>query len=360
MFTLEMLPAAHGDALWIEYGEPDRPHRILIDAGPRLNATKQRIRSLIEERVTPRPDGDNDFELMVVTHIDADHITGMLQLMEERAIPLAPRDLWFNAFHHLPTDVLGAGQAENLTLAIRRRALTWNADFGGDAVMVPDEGPLPRIELPGGMTLTLLSPTRQELADLRPVWEREVEKAGLVPGFGMEEEIAERPADVLGPGEEIDPEALAAEQFQEDPSEANGASIAFLAEFDGRSMLLTGDAHAGVLERGIRRLLDERDEPALAVDVFKVSHHGSRHNLSPELVDLVDASRWAFSSNGRIFGHPDPVAVSRLIVGRDDIELLFNYRTEFNEPWDSSRRKRTFRYSTVFPEAGTEGLLIEL
>lgn len=360
MFSIEMLPAAHGDSLWIEYGDPDRPHRILIDGGPRLNATGTRIRELITERVDTRHEDDDDFELMVVTHIDADHITGMLNLLEETEIPLAPRDFWFNAYHHLPTDVLGAKQGEDLTAAVNKRRLNWNTDFGGQAVVVPDDGPLPRIDLPGGMVLTLLSPTNQELRELRPVWEKEVKKAGLVPGFGMEVE-EEKPADVLGDAEDIDPDELAEEPFEEDGSEANGASIAFLAEFDGKSMLLTGDAHAGVLERGITRLLEERDAGStLEVNLFKVSHHGSRHNLSRDLVDLVSADRWLFSSNGRIFKHPSPVAVSRLVVGRDDIELAFNYRTEFNEHWDSRRRKRRYDYRTLYPEEGREGLVVEL
>ena len=359
MFTIEMLPAGHGDSLWIEYGDPDRPHRVLIDGGPNLNATGNRSRELITERVDTRHEDDNDFELMVVTHVDADHITGMLKLMEETDIELAPRDFWFNAYHHLPTDVLGAKQGENLTAAVNKRRLNWNTDFDQQAAVVPDEGPLPRIELPGGMVVTLLSPTNQELRELRPVWEKEVKKAGLVPGFGMEEE-EEKPADVLGAAEDIDPDELAEEPFEEDGSEANGASIAFLAEFDGKSMLLTGDAHAGVLERGIARLLEERDAGStLDVDLFKVSHHGSRHNLSRELVDLVSAERWLFSSNGRIFKHPSPVAVSRLVVGRDDIELALNYRTEFNEHWDSRRRTRRYDYRTLYPDEGREGLLVE-
>ncbi len=29
-----MLPAGHGDCLWIEYGDPGRPQRVLIDGGP--------------------------------------------------------------------------------------------------------------------------------------------------------------------------------------------------------------------------------------------------------------------------------------------------------------------------------------
>ena len=33
VFRIEMLPARQGDALWIEYGAPDDPARVLIDAG---------------------------------------------------------------------------------------------------------------------------------------------------------------------------------------------------------------------------------------------------------------------------------------------------------------------------------------
>jgi hypothetical protein len=33
MFTIEMLPAAHGDCLWIEYGSSRDTYRMLIDTG---------------------------------------------------------------------------------------------------------------------------------------------------------------------------------------------------------------------------------------------------------------------------------------------------------------------------------------
>ena len=33
MFTIEMLPAAHGDCLWLEYGPKKKPYRVLIDGG---------------------------------------------------------------------------------------------------------------------------------------------------------------------------------------------------------------------------------------------------------------------------------------------------------------------------------------
>jgi beta-lactamase superfamily II metal-dependent hydrolase len=348
--TIHMLPARHGDALVVEYG--DRPHRLLIDGGPRSSATLELLRDAVA-----RAGDEGGFDLVVVTHIDADHITGILKLAEDRRTPLAAGDLWFNGWQHLPTDVLGAKQGEALSAAIRRRRLPWNRAFAEQAVMAPDDEPFPTVDLPGGMTLTVLGPTRRELAALRPVWKREVEKAGLVPGVGAATPPGE--PDVLG-DRPLDVEALSAEPFVEDDSEANGASIAFLAEFGGSSALFTGDTHATVLTAALRRLASERGVERVSVDAFKLPHHGSRFNLSRELMESVAADRYLFSTNGDIFRHPDPTAVARIVVDRSDCELAFNYRTPETERWDSSRLRRRYRYRTVYPEGDVPGLRVTL
>ena len=94
-----------------------------------------------------------------------------------------------------------------------------------------------------------------ENADLKPAWDKEVRKAGLDPS-------QPRPGEVESPeGFELlgapDVQALAAEPFSEDTAEANGSSIALLAEFEGHRLLLTGDAHPGVLTASVKRLAME-------------------------------------------------------------------------------------------------------
>lgn len=357
MFTLELLPARHGDALWIEYGQRAAPHRILIDGGPRSRTTWDRLRALVSDRVETRPSGTTDFELVVVSHIDADHISGILKLFETLPIDLSPRDVWFNGWQHLPSDALGAKQGEALSAAIVGRGLAWNDGFASGAVMVPDAGPLPVVDLPGGMRLTLLGPTRTALADLRPVWQREVTKAGLVPGAGAEP-AASQP-DRLGDAA-LDPDELANEPFSPDGSAANGASISLLAEFDGRSLLLTGDAHAADLATGLGRLAVERGVDRVPVTAFKLPHHGSKYNLNRDVLDLVECDRFIFSTNGDIFGHPDPVAVSRIITSVPECTLEFNYRSETTERWNSSRLRRRYRYEPVYPEGTAPGLRIDI
>lgn len=354
-FTIEMLPARHGDSLWITYGDEGDPHYVLVDGGPRSSALGEVLRRRIADHADPALPGGT-LDLMVVTHIDADHITGVLSLLQDRTVALAAGDVWFNAWHHLPTDLLGAKQGESLSAEILRRRLPWNVGFGGGAVMIPDDGPLPTIVLAGGMSLTFLSPTRSGLAALRPAWEREVRAAGLVPGFGAQPyEAIDLLGDEGGPLEE-----LAGEPFEEDGSEANGASIAFLAEYRDRALLCTGDAHATVLAEALARLASQRGVTRVPVDAVKLPHHGSKHNLSTELVEALDCERYLFSTDGSIFGHPDPVTVARLVVDRPGAELVFNYRSDTTMRWDSDRLRRRHRYGTLYPDRETDGIAVEV
>ena len=59
-FRIEMLPARHGDALWIEYGTPARTRRILIDGGP-LTAYAD-----LSSRLQQLPPGDQGVELVAL------------------------------------------------------------------------------------------------------------------------------------------------------------------------------------------------------------------------------------------------------------------------------------------------------
>ena len=86
MLTVEMLPAEHGDCLWVQYGDPERPSVLLVDGGTGAPTTTRRL----GQRITGRLGPDHPAALAVVTHVDADHITGVLDLLEGpgRDLPL--------------------------------------------------------------------------------------------------------------------------------------------------------------------------------------------------------------------------------------------------------------------------------
>ena len=347
MFRIQMLPAEHGDCLWVEYGEADKPRVILIDGGT-TGTWKLLKKKIVDEKA--KRGGKLHFELFIVTHVDADHIGGSLKLMEEVG-PLGVTfgDVWFNGYYHLDNkpppsrDVLGGKQGEQLSVLIDGWNLKWNEAFHSKAVMVPDHGMLPVITI-GGMQLTLLSPTFEKLQALKPEWEKEVIKVGLKPGDAYEAVDVETRGDTLGE----DVEALAERDFKGDKTEANGSSIALLAEYEGKSVLFAADAHADVLLGNLARL-PARAKPALPLAGFKVSHHGSRNNTSKELVEALPAKRYLVSTNGNQFGHPHPEAISRIAVyGPKKKTLEFNCRSEFNEEWGSASRASDWSYDVAF------------
>jgi len=358
MFKIKSLPARFGDSFWIEYGDQDSPHRMLVDGG--TSGTRHEIRRLIQSL----PQDQRHLELLVVSHIDRDHIEGILGLLSEDDSGIVIEDIWFNGWPHLPEnsedEMFGAVQGERLTESILELDLPWNKSFGGKAVMIPDDGPLPQITLLGGLRLTLLSPTCAALADLRPKWEQEVRQANLDPGFGLDpnEDIEAEEEESFG-GEDIpDVRALGDSTFEEDHSEANGSSIAFIAEFEGKSALFAADAHAGKLVAALERLAGSE---RISLDLFKVSHHGSKHTTSRELIEKVDCPIYLFSTNGSIFKHPHAEAVSRILVAEEKTPtLIFNYRSPRNEIWDLDFLKEQHGYRTRYPVEGQKGIEIVL
>ena len=359
MWSIEMFPAAQGDALWIEYGQDDDIHRVLIDGG--MSPTFDHLRARLET-LDPL---DRRFELLVVTHVDADHIEGIVRLLGDEGIGLKIDEIWFNGWQHI-SDALGPLQGEYLSALIERRDIAWNEAFDRHAVVVGEAGSLPKKPLPGGMELTLLSPMTQQLADLAAVWRTEVDKAGLMPGVTAEaydrllhDARLRPPADLLGGG--IDVAALATVESPSDHSEANASSIVLLAEFDGARCLLGADGVTDVLDVTVPRLLQERGIDTLELDASKLPHHGSKFNVNRALVEGLPAKRYLFSTSGARFGHPDQEAVARVLVhGGRDPELVFNYRSEDNDVWDDEALKTEHSYTTTYPAAGTLGVSVEL
>ncbi|HEX5885256.1 MAG TPA: hypothetical protein VFY67_12015 [Pyrinomonadaceae bacterium] len=348
MFQIEMLPAREGDCLLLTYGQPGHERRVLIDGGRAATYAD------LKTRLSRLSDKEREFELLIVTHVDRDHIEGVLKLLQDPARPVAFRDIWFNGYDHLnnvPLERFGAVQGEKLTTAILTQRLPWNKTFGGRAVEI-DPGFKP-IELEGGLKLTVLSPDRQKLEALIPQWEKECEAADLIPG------VEPVPPPEIPPGFEafggIKIDDLAAEKFETDHSKANGSSIALLAEYDGKRVLLAGDAHADLLENSLQSLAAP-EGGRLRLDAVKVSHHGSAYNTSQQVLDLISCPAYLVSTNGSTFRHPDKTAIARLIsFGGAAKELVFNYSTNETLLWNNRTWMRKHGYMTRYPSANENG-----
>jgi hypothetical protein len=378
VLRLEMLPAANGDCLWLEYGDTDTVHRVLIDTG--WAETYPELR----RRILALPKRERVFELLIITHIDADHIQGAVPLLQDDVLGCTFKDIWYNGWKHIvslpdaplpPPDVLGAREGEFIGVLLEDLGLPWNSHelLDSERIMIPDTGDLPVLELEGGLQLTLLSPTRDRLKDLVKSWRADAKKAGFNPGdkAAIRAQLASGKyahvkLDPLGEATDTHPSVDPIDVLGEtdgpaghDDSKPNGSSIAVLAEYDGKRALLTGDAWPSVLIGSLARLGVTSGQP-LTVDTWKLAHHGSWANVTVELIKLIKTPQVLVSTNGRGFGHPHAKAIDLVVTNkcnRGRVELVFNYRSTTTEPWaDPDRPRGDGGYTATYP-AGVSMLL---
>ena len=353
MFRVELLPADIGDCIWIKYGDSEEPRHILVDCGP------PRTCEVLRERITKLgPPNKRKIDLLIATHIDIDHIGGLVRLLADPPEGLRFGDVWFNGCKHLPRSrgTIGVRQAEEVSEALGRGDLPWNEAFGGGPIRLPDVGALPEKHLLGGMRLTLLSPYGKQLERLYTVWHEELE---LIQKATKPAPEPSRGGLLLGPP--VDVAALAAARRREDRAETNGSSIAVLAEYENRSLLLTGDALSDVLVQSLDCLAFQRRWDYICLDAYKVSHHGSGRSTSRPLLKRVLADHYLLSTSGSVHGHPAPETVAKLLTANGRKKTLhFNYRVKSTSLWDDPKLKNKYLYDTRYPTLSEGYLSLDL
>ena len=130
----------------------------------------------------------------------------------------------------------------------------------------------------------------------------------------------------------LDVEKLASKPDGADKTVPNGSSIAFIAEYADKRILLSADAHPDVIADGLKALGDDAGH----FDLAKVPHHGSAENTTKPMLARIDASRYVISTNGTRHSHPRPETIAKIVklqrerqaehAKRPRTTLYFNYR----------------------------------
>ena len=343
-FRVTAFPAGDGDCFLLSYGGEGKLSHVLVDGG--RGSTYDHLRPALVAIAT----AGETLELLVLTHIDADHIAGSLNYLRDPAMPVVPGRVWYNGYDQLQQlEAFSYRQADEFSERLAELGWPVNADFPHNTAVV--EAAPTQFEI-AGLKITLLSPDVAHLRTLRARWAEwrtaEAARAAAKKGKAAEgyQAMGGRPLPVA-----IDVDALAGPSPM-DSEPPNGSSIAFLAEYDGRRVLLAGDAHPDLLAQTIAPLA-AAEEGRLRVELLKLSHHGSRGNTTRELVELLDCRRFLISTNGTIHGHPDPEAIARILkFGEKGTKtLLFNYAKKRTLIWDDADLKADHDYVTEFAGA---------
>lgn len=347
IFRLTLLPASDGDCMLLTWGDDGPPHHMLVDGGRSgtYPALFERLEGIVER-------GER-LDLYVLTHIDGDHIGGALSYLRDRRRPVAPDCVWFNGYRQIKGHGLRSmKQGDDYSQLLDQLRWPLNVQFESGVASI--ETAPSEIDV-AGLKIRILSPTVARLNALGEDWEK----------WRAQGEEKDPTADnVRGRGREKPPipDPLVIEDIIADGAVdtelPNGSSIAFVAEWKGVRVLLTGDAHPDVLI-GALTPFAAPEGGRFRVDLLKASHHGSTKNTSRELVEMLNCRRLAISTNGSIHGHPDPNSIARFIhfgvPGRKVI--YFNYETPQTLPWGSPEAQKRYGYVARYPVAGQAGIL---
>lgn len=336
---LEVVPAMKGDCLLLHHGTKADPKLILIDGGPGgvyAKSLKPRLDRIRQERISGGHIGENEplfIDLVVVSHVDDDHINGIIALFEDiaDAAPFTVGRLWHNSFDSLldatgtpvtaltgPGDTLvtaglvGMGKAvapnghDDLAMVLasipqghtllglaKKLGIPVNPEFQGRAIEAHGGTAMSM----DGLRCTFLGPMREELEDLRKEFAKWLAKRKAGDGTA---------------------DALLASLT--DSSVPNLSSLVMLVEDGDESLLLTGDARGDKMVAAAKALNLLNANGELPVDTFKVPHHGSDRNNDKATFATFPAQRYVFSGDGK-HGNPERDTFEELVRARDEVRI---------------------------------------
>lgn len=361
---IKSFPATTGDCFLIEFIKED--YRILIDGGYGKTYHKYLKKYLLELASQGKR-----INLLIITHIDSDHIGGIQAVLKENGSATHPNiifidEVWYNAFPHMcseeihkqPTPyttkeilkgIIAANNSEleqnngqkdisvtqgnTVVKLLLEGGYNWNTMWSGKAICVKNSV---HMQLTEQIQCTLLNPGEEELQDLAKFWISKLRN--MVKNFVICDDVLYSEAFesyLMHSNEEhettrkdiafenvTDGQSVNWEKWtdawsgQVDDSKTNRSSIAFMLEYEGIKMLFPGDAPIQLFQAKLPK----------EIDIIKLPHHGSEKNISADFIGDTQVSYYILSTDGTKHGHPSKQVISNILYrAPGEPKLLKNY-----------------------------------
>lgn len=400
-FKISMFEAGNGDSFLIRCSGNNITN-ILVDFGY-SNTYKKHI----EKHLVNMDSNNEKIDLIIVTHIDQDHISGGIRFFEDNGYADTPRiirvsEVWHNSYRHLEmaetdkkltdkemkhivgnsivieqnrggdiTDTSGK-QGSRLAANLNRNKYNWNSSFGGQAILYKENEP---IYINKEVRIIVLSPTIKELERLKKEWKKELKVKFPTIELNKDDvfddaieciSLIRRPKKVLNSSRDtsttIDLENLANTVYEEDPDEINASSITCIIEFMNKKVLFLGDSISSTIEAQLKKVYKKTDFPII-FDAIKVSHHGSASNTRNKLLDIVDSEHYFISTNGSNHGHPDIETIAKIIVRENSgfkRNIYFTNKIPKLDIFETKEWQQKYHYKTHYRSMSEDSLEVYL
>lgn len=359
---LTIFPSGKGDSLLAQASSGEY---VLVDGG-----TQGAYRRHVATAMGSLRRRGAEIALAMVSHTDSDHIGGILQLFDdevayrvheyqrkhgnrkhkrpERPRPPVIRDLWHNGFgEHLGGDSQLAASvldrtAGILSAASKRRTRASALDRHLLAQSIPEAlrlarrsgpaqlgvpvnvgfpnglvvlGPNPVRRKIGSLEILLIGPRQKDLDRYREEWRKWLRANEATLEKIRREAVADQHSLRSGEGAALVSALVAVADelgVRTKVTLPNLASIMALLQEGSWRVLLTGDGHNDDIIAGLADAGQLDANGGIHVNVLKVQHHGSEHNITEAFARSVTADHYVFCGNGE---HENPnLRVVKLIA----------------------------------------------
>lgn len=250
------LKAKQGDAFVIKWGGNNA---MLIDGG--MPSTLKQIEDTIE---------NCDLKFIFVSHVDYDHIAGLIKLVEQPSFNMTNIEHYMN----YPELALSPDDDTQVSFAHGENYATLLDKKGCKAISITDQDRISKFNV----DIQVLTPNQTDLDKLLDDW-----NANRI----IKDENIEYLKKQVSHGDII-----------------NKTSVSLLINIQELKFLMLADSHPQDIIDKLEDMGYGIDNP-LNVDILKLSHHGSRHNTTVELLKRIKTENYYISTNGAKYDHPD-------------------------------------------------------
>lgn len=319
----------------------------------------------------------NKIDALFVTHIDNDHVNGLIRMFEEKAHPVI-NEIFYNGIEQVTNsefcqddsnneessildsmisnfsdDVEGEsniGFSEGTSLSFLLRELSYNVNERFDGKVITNTLK-PNVFSIGDVTIEIIGPSNGNISSIKNNWLEVLSEYGVKRklinkkcSVAFEKYIDSLRGDLdvedICEASEESIENLSNKPFIDDNSLNNMSSISFIAECNKKKILLLGDSDA----RTILEWMDCKGYETINVDAVKLPHHGSKHNYNKELLERVLCNKYLISTNGRKHSHPDLETLARIVrySKKQPVNIFINHSISHI---DESFKEKVSNYS---------------